>query len=152
MEQPQEPAWLRSYKTRAAPFTPIGTKAPNQSSTLSPIVKLGGEADVTKPEPQPEPQDHPNTYSVAFPSTISLGLHSFGQHNDIASQSHLHPALREVPNSAQGEKAASESSSTTFRVERESTHRSSKALEDRTTTGWRATIRRWVGKLGCDRN
>ncbi|CAF9927387.1 MAG: hypothetical protein HETSPECPRED_006573 [Heterodermia speciosa] len=151
MEPAQAPAWLRTYKTRAAPFTSTGAKA-SDASTLPPMTKISEEADVNKVHSRSESNtsDQPNTYSFAFPSTLSLGLHSFDRPEDTTpSQSAIHPAHRNVYSDTEERTAASNSSSVTIKEDIRQDPITTKDFDGERETGWKKMVKGWIRKLAC---
>lgn len=147
MEQPQEPAWLRNYKTRAAPFSAVSAKTPVQ--TLPPPPPAEHEIP-QQHDGQPDsslPGQH-NTISIHFPSTMSLGLKSFGQPANPNPESSIHPALRGDYNRDVGHEGASVSSSRT-KVEMGYKAHHFKKVEDKHETGWRTMMKGCIRRLGC---
>ncbi|KAL8784376.1 MAG: hypothetical protein Q9195_009072 [Heterodermia aff. obscurata] len=160
------PAWLRTYKTRAAPFT-SNTGRASDASTLPPMTKISEEADVNKVHSRTEPNTHdqPNTYSFAFPSTLSLGLHSFDRPEDTTPtlalhsfdrpedttppQSAIHPAHRNVYSDTEDRTAASNSSSVTIKEDIRQDQNTTKDFDSEHETGWKKMIRGWIRKLAC---
>ena len=149
MDKPQEPAWLRSYKSRAAPFSTTTTRAPGEVSTLPRLLESRDEVDT---QANVQAQDEP--ISVTFPSTISLGLHSFGRREDTISRSGIHPALRGTSIGSEGLIAPSHNSSMT-KVEvghEEPEFKDVEDVERREEAGWRLVLKRWMRKLACNKD
>ena len=151
MESPQAPAWLRTYKTRAAPFTSNVAKA-SRASTPPPMAKISEEPDFyrTLSRSQSDTHDQPNTYSFAFPSTLSLALTSFPPPEDTTpSQSEIHPAHRNVYSDTEDRQAASNSSSVTIKDDMGQDQNTTKDFDGERETGWKKVVKRWIRKLAC---
>lgn len=160
MEQPQEPAWLRNYKTRVAPFSAGTAKAPVQTLPSPPPAQV--QALPNEHDEQPDssvPRQH-NTLSIHFPSTMSLGLKSFGQpansEPDSSKQppipepeSFIHPALRGGSNGSTGNEGTSDSSSTRTRVDMGYKAHHYEKVGDKHDTGWKMILKGWMRRLGC---
>ena len=151
MESPQAPAWLRTYKTRAAPFTSNAAKA-SDASTLPPMAKISEEVDFDKVHSRSESNAHdqPNTYSFAFPSTLSLGLLSFDPPEDTTpSQSTIHPAHRNIYSDTEDREAASTRSSVTIKDDVGQEQNTTKSFDGEHETGWKKMVKGWIRKLAC---
>ena len=151
MEPPQAPAWLRTYKTRAAPFTSNTAKA-SDASMLPPMAKISEEPDVSRYylRSESDTQDEPNTYSFAFPSTLSLGLHSFGPPEDTTpSQSAIHPAHRNVYSDTEDRQTASNSSSVTIKDDVGKYQNTTKNFDGEHESRWKKVVKDWIRKLAC---
>ena len=170
-ETPQEPAWLRSYKTRAAPFSSTGPKS-SDSTTLAytPSEKQdeklgidGSRADIDDEQSQYKP------LSVAFPSTLSLGLSSFGRY--VPPNLDIHPALRDayrrdeglkmngstddkrskIDNATRGprSKKVADTSSGATKPETRHKRRALKHMKKKDEPMWKKIVRGCVRRLGC---
>ena len=151
MDRPQEPAWLRSYKTRAAPFAT--TTAPKPLGEVSPLPRPADTSDRTAVHPkqvESKVQDREEPITVVFPSTISLGLHSFGR-DEITSGSILHPALRGMSAEEEDRKRVSHNSSMT-KVEIGHEEPELKHVELENKSRWRTALKRWIRTLMCDKS
>ena len=147
MAQPQEPAWPRTYKSRAAPFSAANMKAPIRVMTPPPP---------TPPQKRTKRQEQPtsesgtrDTISIAFPSTMSLGLKSFGQPPESRPDSSIHPALRGDSTGDTVHDGSSDSSSMRTKVEVGYKSHSYGKIDDETTGGWRRVAKSLIRMLGC---
>ena len=151
MDRPQEPAWLRSYKSRAAPFAT--TTAPKPLGEISPLPRPAEASDRTAvhhKQTAPKAQDPEEPITVAFPSTISLGLHSFGR-RDETSGSIIHPALRGMSAEDEDRKRVSHNSSMT-KVEVGHEEPELKHVKIGGESGWRRALKRWIRTLMCNKS
>ena len=171
-QAPQAPAWLRTYKTRAAPFTSGAARTPD-ASTLPPMGKISEEPDVSRffSRSEPNVHDRPNRYSFTFPSTLSLGLQSFGEPEDTThepedtthepedttrepedttpSQSTIHPAHRIVYSNTDDRNAASNSSSVTIKDDMGQCQNTTKNFDGEHEPRWKEVVKGWIRKLAC---
>lgn len=154
MDKAQEPAWLRSYKSRAAPFSTTTTRIPGEVSTLPRLAEAREEIDVHHSRSEAIVQDQDEPISVTFPSTISLGLHSFGRREEPVSPSVIHPALRASSIGPEGRTAPSHNSSMTkveIGHEEPEFKPDFKDIERPSETGWRRVLKRWMSRLACNK-
>ena len=149
MEHPQEPAWLRSYKTRATPFSTRSTKATDNTSVLPSVKQIEEQSSAKTPTQELASNTESNAFSIAFPSIISLGLGSFNQEGPATSLSVVHPALTEEHKSSETQKATSDSSSSIGREEKDYARSASEKCSNRSHTGLTAVLKRWIRTLGC---
>lgn len=154
MDKAQEPAWLRSYKSSAAPFSTTTSRTPGGVSTLPRLAEARDEVEIQKSRSEANVQDQDEPISVTFPSTISLGLHSFGRREDPVSPSVIHPALRATSVGPEGRTAPSHNSSMTkveVGHEEPEFKPEFKDVEPRSETGWRQVLKRWISRLACNK-
>ena len=151
-EQPQEPAWLRSYKSRAAPFSSTVTKPSQPTPTRPNPAEDSQELKPTIEAPSAPVEEQPNTLSMSFPSTISLGLKSFGQQEKAKPDAAIHPALRDDFEGDAHYQGTSDSASTSTKVETVHKEQLYEKGKEGGEKKWRTLTRAWLQKLGCGRD
>ena len=150
MDRQHEPAWLRTYKTRAAPFSPVHTRIPTRNSPSPRPLRVHERPRRRDRQQDVSVLDEENNFSVAFPSTISLGLKSFGLFAQPHLESSIHPALRSNSGWDSGNDGSSDTSSMRTKVEGGYRPQHNEKFKDRRSVGWRRRMRRLVRRLLCD--
>lgn len=147
---PREPDWLRSYKTRAAPFSSTASKVPIPTPSAPTAAEKQHEPLSSEPQSDTNENVSPNTLSVAFPSMISLGLQSFARYIDDAKpESSVHPTLRARSTQPSKPKGTSDTSSTTIRAEKSYQRSANKDTEEKQELRWKRRLKGCLWRLGC---
>ena len=152
MDRSQEPAWLRTYKTRAAPFSAVHTRIPTRNSPSPRPLRVHERPRRRDRQQDVSVSDQQNEFSVAFPSTISLGLKSFGLFAQPPLESSIHPALRGISGWDSGHDGSSDTSSMRTKVEGGYRPQHNEKFKDRYAAGWRGRLKRLVRRLVCDKS
>ena len=147
---PREPEWLRSYKTRAAPFSSTISKVPIHTPSAPTAAEKQHEPLSSEPQSDTNEKISPNSLSIAFPSTISLGLQSFAWYNnDAKPESSVHPALRARSTQPSKLKGTSDTSSTTIRAEKSYQRSANKDTGEKDEPRWKRRLKGYLRRLGC---
>ena len=152
MDRSQEPAWLRTYKTRAAPFSAAHTKIPTRNSPSPRPLRVHERPRRRERQQDVSVPDQQNNYSIAFPSTISLGLKSFGLFAQPHHESSIHPALRSSSGWDSGHDGSSDTSSMRTKVEGGYRPQHNEKFKNRHAVGWKGRIRRLARRVLCDKS